>query len=142
MKLSKLQQLSQPLRLRAADGDFRVLAVGHTELVGAFEPGDNFFDVVDIDQVGAVDPPEKRRVQIGLKFLDGPVIGLAFQVLAHQRDEAILNGREDEIVGVQQEQPVGAAHQQFALLRRSSFQRAQKLFQKFMNLYQHVTYLI
>ena len=75
--LLQIQQLPQPSRLGAADGDFGLLAVVHLQLIGAFEPGDHFFDAVDVDEMRAVDAPEDVRIKVALEILDGAEVGLA-----------------------------------------------------------------
>jgi len=112
--------------LGAADGDFRVLAVRHAQLVGAFEPGDDFLDVIDVDQIGAVHAPEHAGIEIGLQLFDGAVIGLALQILAHERDQPVVDRGKDEVVRVQQQKAIGAAHEELGLLGLASLQRAEQ----------------
>lgn len=59
---SESEQLPQPLGLGPADGDLGLLLVVHPQLVGTLEPGDDFPDSVNVDQVGAVSPPKKIGV--------------------------------------------------------------------------------
>ncbi len=56
------EQFAQPLGLSAADGNLGLLFVVHSKLVGTFEPGNDFADAVDVDQVGAMGSPEKLRI--------------------------------------------------------------------------------
>src|ERR1035441_1478863 len=69
----KLEQFPQPPRLYPADRNFGVLFVVHAELIARFEPGHDFFDAVDIDQVGTMHTPEHLAIQICLEILDGAV---------------------------------------------------------------------
>lgn len=55
---SESEQLPQTFGLRAADGNLGLLLVVHTQLVRTLEPGHDLADAIDIDQVGAVRPPE------------------------------------------------------------------------------------
>src|ERR1700693_2231271 len=59
---SKSEQFPQSLGLSPADRNLGLLLVVHAQLVGAFEPGNDFADAVDVHQVGAVGPPKKIRV--------------------------------------------------------------------------------
>ena len=43
----------------AADGDFGLALVVHAELVTGFEPGDDFADVVEVDDESAMSAPEE-----------------------------------------------------------------------------------
>jgi len=61
-KRSEAKQFPQPLGLGPADWNFALLLIVHAQLVGAFEPGDDLADTVDVHQVGAVRPPEKIGV--------------------------------------------------------------------------------
>src|SRR5512133_2062613 len=62
----QLQILAEPLGLRAADRDFRRLAVLHPEDVIPAEPGDYLLDLVDVDEVRPVHSPEDIGVERGL----------------------------------------------------------------------------
>ncbi len=56
------KQFSQSFGLGPADGNLALLAVVHAQLVGAFEPGDDLADAVDVDHVRAVGAPEHSRI--------------------------------------------------------------------------------
>jgi len=56
------EEFPQALRLSTADGNLGLFLVVHPQLVRAFEPGNDFANAVDIDQVGTVSAPEKIRV--------------------------------------------------------------------------------
>ncbi len=55
---SESKQLAQPLGLSSTDRNLGLLPIVHPELIGAFEPGNDLADTVDIHQVGAVSAPE------------------------------------------------------------------------------------
>jgi hypothetical protein len=57
------EQFAQPFGLGAAYGDFGLFLVIHSKLVGAFEPGNNFLDAVDIHEIAPVRTPEKIRIE-------------------------------------------------------------------------------
>ena len=59
---SKSEQFPQSLGLSPADRNLGLLFVVHAQLVGAFEPGNDLADAIDVHQVGAVGPPKKIRV--------------------------------------------------------------------------------
>lgn len=54
----KVKELAEAAGLGATYWDFGLFFVIHAELVGAFEPGDNFADVILVDEVGAMGAPE------------------------------------------------------------------------------------
>lgn len=57
--VSEPEQFPQSFRLGPADGDFGLFLVVHAQLVGTFEPRNNFANAVDIHEVGAVSAPEE-----------------------------------------------------------------------------------
>ena len=57
------EKFSKTFGLGAADGDFALLLVVHAQLVGTLEPGDDFFDAIDIHQERTVRAPEKIRIK-------------------------------------------------------------------------------
>src|ERR1700743_3292723 len=59
----KLEKLPQPTRLRSAHRNLRLLLVIHAQLIAALEPRHNFLDVIDIHNIGAMRPPEDRRIE-------------------------------------------------------------------------------
>ena len=83
--------------LGAAYGDLGLLLVVHAELVAAFEPWDDFANVVDVDQERPVGAPEDRGVEHLEKFFEGAGFGLAFYVWSGNRDHAFVDGGEADI---------------------------------------------
>lgn len=59
---SEAEQVPQTLGLSAANGNLALLLVVHPQLVGTLEPGHHLANAVDIDEIGAVGPPEKVGV--------------------------------------------------------------------------------
>jgi hypothetical protein len=55
---SEAEQFPQAFGLSSADGNLGLLLVVHPKLVRALEPGDNLANAIDVDEVGAVSPPE------------------------------------------------------------------------------------
>src|SRR5271156_2388349 len=98
----KFQKHSQSFGLCARDGNFAGALVVHFQDVAGLEPGDDFLDVVDVDEVGAVGAPEAIGVEGGGKLLDGAVVGDAFEVAGENGDGAVLDGGGDHVVGVHQ----------------------------------------
>jgi hypothetical protein len=52
------EQFTQALGLGAADGNLGLFLIVHPQLVGTFEPGDDFADAVDVHEVGAMSAPK------------------------------------------------------------------------------------
>ena len=52
------KQFAQSLGLGTADGDLGLLLVVHPKLVRTLEPGNDFTDAVDIDEIRSVSAPE------------------------------------------------------------------------------------
>lgn len=48
-RMLEVEKFAETAGLGAAHGDFGLFLVIHAQLVGAFEPGDDFADVVDVD---------------------------------------------------------------------------------------------
>jgi hypothetical protein len=59
----QIEQLSQPLGLRAAHWDFGLLFVVHPQLIARLEPGHHFADLIDIHHEAAMGAPEARWVE-------------------------------------------------------------------------------
>src|SRR6266403_3337442 len=57
------EEFAQSFSLGPAHGNFCLLLVVHSQLVGTLEPGDDFLDAVDVHQVGAVGAPEKIGIE-------------------------------------------------------------------------------
>jgi len=100
--------------LLAGDGDFGGFFVVHFQHEAGFEPGDNFADVVDVDEKGAMRTPEGVGVERGVEFLEGAVVGGAFEVSGGDGDEAAFDGGEDEVFGVDEEHALLGADEDFA----------------------------
>jgi hypothetical protein len=77
------------------DGDFGLFFVVHFDHETRFEPGDYFFDVMDVDQIGAVRAPEGIGIQAGVEFFEGAALGSAFYLAGYYRDQAAFDGGED-----------------------------------------------
>ena len=84
----------------AGDGDFGGFFVVHFQHEAGLEPGDDFADVVDVDEIGAVRAPEGVGVEGGVELFEGAVVGGAFEVFGGDGDEAAFDGGEDEVFGV------------------------------------------
>ena len=113
----KFEEFAEAFGLLAGDGDFGGFLVVHFEHEAGFEPGDNFLDVVDIDEIGAVGAPEGVGVEGGVEFLEGAVVGRAFEILGGDGDEAAFDGSEDEVFGVHQKHALLRANEDFGRLR-------------------------
>jgi len=89
--------------LLAGDGDFGLFFVVHFDHEAGFEPGNDFLDVVDVDEIGAVGTPKRVGGEGFVKFFEGAVVGGAFDIAGGDRDEAAFDGGEDEVFGVDEE---------------------------------------
>ena len=66
-----------------------------------------------------------------MQLFDGPVVGRAFHFPRHHVDCAILDGSEDDVLGVHQKQPLLRLHQQFYGRRFRRSHLADERFQPF-----------
>ena len=55
---SEPEKFAQALGLGAADGNLGLFLIVHPQLVGTFEPGDDFADAVDVHEVGSMSAPK------------------------------------------------------------------------------------
>jgi hypothetical protein len=101
----------------AGDRDFGLFFVVHFDHEAGFEPGNDFLDVVDVDEIGAVGAPERVGGEGFVKFLEGAVVGGAFHIASGDGDEAAFDGGEDEIFGVDKEHALLRADEDFVGLR-------------------------
>src|SRR5690242_8877760 len=90
--LLELEELAEAAGLRAAHGNFGVLAVIHAELVAGFEPRHDLLDVVDVDYIGAVGAPEGLRVEQIQQLFQGAALRLAFERGRRDGDDALIDG--------------------------------------------------
>ena len=102
------------------DGDFGLLFVVHFEHEAGFEPRNDFLDVVDVDEIGAMGTPEGIGVEGGVEFVQGAVVGGAFHVLGDDGDEPAFDGGEDEIAGIDEEHALLGPDEDFGGLRGGS----------------------
>src|SRR5258705_8305107 len=100
---SELQVFPEPLRLRAAHGDLRALRVLHPEDVIPAEPGDYLLDLVDVDQVRPVYPPEHLGVEPCLQIVQGPVVRAAGHMARYYVNRLVRQRGIDDVVGLDQE---------------------------------------
>src|SRR5690349_22007818 len=93
---SKSEEFAKALGLGAANRNLGLLLVVHPQLVRALEPGDDFPDTIDVDQVRTVGPPEKIRVETVQELFQRPAVGLSFHACcsrSHDCDHAVFNPR-------------------------------------------------
>jgi len=90
--------------LGAGDGNFGMFFVIHAELVAGFEPGNDFADVVDIDDEAAVCAPEEVWVKEFEEVFEGAAFGLAVEVLGNDADGAVFDGGEADFSLVDEEE--------------------------------------
>jgi len=92
--------------LGAADWNLRLLFVVHAQLVGAFEPGHDFADVIDVYEERAMGPPEQIRVEIFEKLFESAAVGMAFHAgvaAGGNGDDSIFYRGVTDIFGVGEE---------------------------------------
>jgi len=81
-----------------------LFAVVHAELVAGFEPGDDFADVVDVDDVAAVGAPEEAGVEEFKEFFEGAALGVAFESGGDDANGAVFDGGETDLGLVDEKQ--------------------------------------
>jgi hypothetical protein len=113
-----LQQRPEPPCLDAADRDFGLLLVVHLELKARLKPRNYLSYLVDVYEKRAMYPPKYFGIQVGLQFLDGPVIRLTFELRGHDRDQAIIDGGLDHVLRIDYQVPVISFDQKFGALNR------------------------
>jgi len=112
--LLQVEEFTEPFDLGAGYGNFGVFAVVHAEQVAGFEPGDDFADVFNVDEVGAVGAPEGGGVDLVGELFDGAAVGEAFQGCGDDGDVAFLDGGEADVVLVDEQETLAVAHDDFA----------------------------
>ncbi len=109
----EFEEFAEAFGLLAGDGDFGLFFVVHFQHEAGFEPGDDFLDVVDVDEIGAVGTPEGFGLESGEEFFQGAVVGGAFDFFGGDGDEAAFDGGEDEVFGVDQEHALLGSDEDF-----------------------------
>src|SRR5215470_20001507 len=85
----KLKEFAEAFGLLADDGDFGLLFVVHFEHVAGLEPGHNFLDVMNVDEIRAVRAPKNVRIERGVHFFECAVIRSAVGFARANGDEAV-----------------------------------------------------
>src|SRR5208283_4124581 len=88
----EFEEFAEAFGLLTGDGDFGLFFVVHFEHEAGFEPGNDFLDVVDVDEIGAVRAPEGFGLQGVEEFVESAVVGGAFDVLGDDGDETAFDG--------------------------------------------------
>jgi hypothetical protein len=114
----ELEEFAEALGLLTGDRDFGLLFVVHFEHEAGLEPGHHFLDVVDVDEEGTVRAPERFLVEGAEEFLEGAIVGSAFDVFGDDRNEAAFDGSEDEIARIDEKHALLGADKDFGGLRR------------------------
>ena len=102
----QLEEFAQAAGLGAADRNLGLLAIIHTQLIAALEPGHNFLYVVDVHHEGAMGSPENRGIEQLKQLFDRTALGMTFECGRHNGDDAFFNRSETDILLVNQEEPV------------------------------------
>ena len=109
----ELEEFAEAPGLLARDRDFGLLFVVHFEHEAGLEPGHHFLDVVNVDEEGAVRAPERFLVEGAEEFLEGAIVGSAFDIFGDDGNEAAFDGSEDEIARIDKKHALLGAHKDF-----------------------------
>src|SRR5208283_362945 len=71
----EVEEFAEAFGLLAGDGDFGLFLVVHFEHERGFEPGHDFLDVMNVDEIGAVGAPEGVGVEGFEEFVERAVVG-------------------------------------------------------------------
>jgi len=113
----QIEEFAEAFGLLAGDGDFGIFLVVHFEHEAGFEPGDDFLDVVDVHEIGAMRAPEGIGIEGGQEFVEGAVIGRAFDLFGNDGNEPAFDGGENQIGGIDKEHALLRADEDFGGLR-------------------------
>src|SRR4029078_7205277 len=89
--------------LSPADRNLRGLRVFHPQDVIPAEPGDYLLDLIDVNQVRPVDPPENTRIQPRLELIERPEIRRARELGGYYVNRVVRQRRIDYLVGLNQQ---------------------------------------
>src|SRR5258708_3743101 len=118
--ISQTEQFPKALGLSAANRDFGLLPIIHSQLVRTLEPGNHLADAIDIHQVRTVRPPEQTWIQAVEQLFKRPAIRLtlhAGRTPGHNRDHAVFNRRITDIPLVHKKHASQRLEQDFRGLR-------------------------
>src|SRR5262245_46964740 len=101
----QLQILPEPFGLGTAHWDLRALGVLHPEDVIPAEPGHYLLDLVDVDQMRAMNSPENVRVEPRLQVVQCPVVRAAGHMACHYVNRLVSQGGIDDVIRVDEEEP-------------------------------------
>ena len=111
----------------ARDGDLGLFFVIHFEHEAGFEPRNDFLDVVDVDEVGAMGAPEGIVVEGGVEFFEGAVVGGTFGVFGDDGDDTAIDGGEDKVGGIHQKHALLGANKDFCGLGGGGLWRGEQV---------------
>jgi hypothetical protein len=100
----QIEQLAQATGLRAANGNLGLLLVVHAQLVAGLEPRHDLADVVDVDHEAPMGAPEKCRVKEFEQFLQGAALGVPFEGLRDDANDAFVDGGVANLSLIDQQQ--------------------------------------
>ena len=101
----------------AADGNFCLLFVVHAELVSGFEPGNDFANLIDVDDETAVSAPEERGVELIEELLDGAALRLTFELLRDDANDSFADLGETDLCLINEEQAASCLNDELGGLR-------------------------
>src|SRR5690348_3486546 len=101
---SQSKELAQALGLSAAYGELGVLAVVHPQLIGALEPGEHFFNPIDVDHVRSMRAPEEIGIEALLQLFERSTVGMAFHRGSCDGDDAFFDRCEANVLLIDENQ--------------------------------------
>jgi hypothetical protein len=82
----EFEEFAEAFGLLAGDGDFGLLFVVHFDHEAGFEPGNDFLDVMNVDEIGAVRAPKGFGFEGSVELFEGAVVGAAFDFAGSDGD--------------------------------------------------------
>src|SRR5882724_2772958 len=82
---------------------------------------------MNVDEIGAMWAPEGFGIERGVQFFEGAVVGAAFDFRGGDGDQAILDGGENHVFGIDQQQALLRLDQHLHRLRGGRFAAVAKL---------------
>src|SRR3989442_1714040 len=98
--------------MRSADWDLSLALVRHLQLQCAVEPRNDFLDLVEVHQKGAMHAPEDLWVEIGLQFFKRSKISFPGKFHRREIHDAVRNTGINNLFGINQQVAILVLEQQ------------------------------
>src|SRR6202451_4828857 len=98
-----MKEFPQALGLSAADRDLSLFLIVQAQLVRALEPGNDFFDPVNVYQVRSMGAPKQIGVKAIQQFFKRAAVGLSFHAAGaarHDANDAVLAGSDTDVFSI------------------------------------------